>query len=136
MFKLTVLAIAALGASNVLWAQSLLDPEYQPPRFSDIRRSDGPMTQKDYMEYVNRSWTEFGGTTIDKSHPKYSAYQKNPRFPLMDKNSDGSISQEEYAAFHEGAWRATNMQSMTQQDFDAWYQDTKNPLHPSYKKPN
>ena len=137
MFKQSVLAVAVLSVSGSIFAMgpgNPLDPMYKAPAFSDIQKGDGAMTQDDDMNYVNRSWTESGGKDIDKSHPKYSEYQKNPRFEMMDKNRDGSITQSEYSAFHQDAWGRTNSQGMKQQDFEAWYQQTDNPLHPSYKK--
>jgi hypothetical protein len=137
MAKRLVIAATALGVSLGALAMqpaNPLDPMYKPPAFNDIHKGEGAMTQDEYMNYVNRSWTENGGKDIDKSNPRYSDYQKNPRFELMDKNRDGSISQEEYSNFHKDAWSSTKRQSMSQQDFDAWYQDSSNPLHPSYKK--
>ena len=137
MFKRSLLAVAILGLGANAFAMdagNLLDPMYKPPAFKDIHKGDGSMTQEEYMNYVNRSWSESGGKDIDKSHPKYSDYQKNPRFEMMDKNRDGAISQSEYTGFHKDAWGSTKAQSMKQQDFEAWYQDSGNPLHPSYKK--
>ena len=111
-----------------------LDPQYKAPAFSDIHKGEGAMTQDEYMKYVGRSWTEMGGKTIDKSDPKYPDYQKSSRFEMMDKNHDGSISQDEYMGFHQDAWKSTKSQSMMQKDYDAWYKNADNPLHPSYKK--
>ena len=139
MFKRSIFAVAVLGASSSLFAigpMSPLDPQYKPPPFNEIHKGEGAMTQDEYMNYVNRSWTESGGKDIDKSHPKYSDYQKSPRFEVMDKNRDGSISQAEYSGFHQDAWGMSKAQSMTQKDYDAWYQNAENPLHPSYKKNN
>ncbi len=113
---------------------SPLDPQYKAPAFNDIPKGDGPMTQGEYMNYVDRSWKGTGGKDIDKIHSKYSDYQKNPRFEIMDKNRDGSISQTEYRGFHEDAWKMTKSESMMQKDYDAWYQNAENPLHPSFKK--
>ena len=137
MFKRSIFAVAALAVSTSLFAvgpMSPLDPQYKSPAFNDIHKGEGAMTQQEYMDYVNRSWTETGGKTIDKTHPKYSDYQKSTRFEMMDKNHDGSISQAEYTGFHQDAWGATKRESMMQNDYDAWYQDSTNPLHPSYKK--
>jgi hypothetical protein len=137
VFKRSILVIAILGLSGSVFAMgpaNPLDPSYKAPTFNEIHKGEGAMTQEEYMEYVNRSWTESGGKDIDKTHPKYSDYQKNPRFEMMDMNHDGSISQAEYAQFHQDAWGRTKSQSMQQKDFDAWSQDSNNPLHPSYKK--
>ena len=137
MLKRSLLAVVVLGVSGSAFAMSPanpLDPMYRAPAFKDTHNGDGAMTQEEYMNHVNRSWTESGGKDIDKSHPKYSDYQKSPRFEMMDKNRDGSISQSEYRGFHQDAWGSTKSQSMQQNDFDAWYQDSANPLHRSYKK--
>lgn len=137
MFKRTMLAAVALGVSSSLFAMGLISPldaQYEAPAFSDIHQGEGAMTRGDYINYVNRSWTETGGRTIDKSHPRYSDYQKSRRFEMIDKNRDGSISQAEYMGFHEDAWSATKRQSMMQKDFEAWYQDSNNPLNPSYSR--
>ena len=102
MFKRSILAAAVLGICGSALSMgpgNPLDPMYKAPAFNDIHKGDGPMTQEEYMNYVNRSWTESGGNDIDKSHPKYSEYQSNPRFEMMDKNHDGSISQNEYSDF-------------------------------------
>lgn len=137
MFKRSIFAVAALGISSSLFAMgpmSPLDPQYKAPAFNDIHQGEGAMTQDEYMKYVGRTWTETGGKDIDKSNPRYSDYQKSPRFEMMDKNHDGSISQAEYTAFHKDAWDATKHESMMQKDYDAWYQNADNPLHPSFKK--
>ena len=137
MYKRSIFAISALALSSSLFAMgpmSPLDPQYKAPAFNDIHKGDGPMTQGEYMNYVDRSWKETGGMTIDKKHSKYSDYQKSPRFDVMDKNHDGSISQAEYRGFHEDAWKMTKSESMMQKDFDSWSQNAENPLHPSFKK--
>lgn len=137
MFKRSVFAVAVLAASSSVFAvgpTSPLDPQYKPPAFNDIHKGEGAMTQDEYMNYVNRSWTETGGKNIDTSHPKYSDYHKSPRFEMIDKNHDGSISQTEYTAFHHDAWGRTKAKTMMQKDYEAWYQDSENPMHPSYKK--
>ena len=137
MFKRTMLAAAALGVSSSLFAMGLvtpLDADYKAPAFSDIHQGDGAMSRGDYINYVNRSWNETGGKTIDKSHPRYSDYQKSHRFEMMDKNHDGSISQAEYMGFHEDAWSSTKKQVMTRGEFEGWYQDSNNPLNPSYAR--
>jgi hypothetical protein len=137
MYKRSIFAISALALSSSLFAvgpMNPLDPQYKPPPFNEIHKGDGPMTQEEYMNYVDRSWKETGGKDIDKTHSKYSDYQKNPRFEVMDKNRDGSISQAEYRGFHEEAWAMTKSPSMMQKDYDAWTQNAENPLHPSFKK--
>ena len=137
MRKRSIFAVAVLGVSSSLFAMgpmSPLDPQYKAPAFSDIHQGEGALTQDEYMKYVSRSWKEMGGKTVDKSDPKYSEYQKSTRFEMMDKNHDGSINQEEYMGFHQDAWKITKSESMMQKDFDAWYQNADNPLHPSYKK--
>ncbi len=137
MYKRSIFAISALAMSSSLFAMepmSPLDPQYKAPAFKDIHKGDGPMTQGEYMNYVDRSWKGSGGKDIDKTHSKYSDYKKNPRFEIMDKNGDGSISQAEYRGFHEDAWKMTKSESMMQKDYDAWYQNAENPLHPSFKK--
>ncbi|MDQ3259889.1 MAG: hypothetical protein M3Q00_03735 [Pseudomonadota bacterium] len=137
MLKRSLFAVAALAVSSSVFAMgpmSPLDPQYKAPAFNDIHQGEGPMTQGEYMNYVDRSWKESGGMTIDKKHSKYSDYQKSPRFDVMDKNHDGSISQAEYRGFHEDAWKMTKSESMMQKDYDAWYQNAENPLHPSFKK--
>ncbi len=137
MLKRTILTAAIMGMSWSVLAMgpsNPLDPSYKAPAFKDIHQGEGAMTQDEYMKYVDRSWTDAGGKTIDKSHTKYSDYQKSPRFEVMDKNRDGSISQTEYMGFHQDAWGSKKSQTMMQKDFEAWYQESDNPLHPSYKK--
>jgi hypothetical protein len=137
MFKRSLFAIAALAASSTLLAVGPggpLDPQYRAPAFSDIHKGEGAMTQEEYMNYADRSWKDMGGKTIDKSDPRYSDYQKNARFELMDTNHDGSISQDEYRTFYQNAWKTNKNPSMTQQDWDSWVQNKDNPLNPTFKK--
>ena len=57
-----------------------------------------------------------------------------------DRRSDLAEQQREetpqtgYRGFHEDAWKMTKSESMMQKDYDAWYQNAENPLHPSFKK--
>jgi hypothetical protein len=77
MLKGSLLAVAVLGVSGSVFAMGAgnpLDPKYKAPAFSDIHNGEGAMTQEEYLNYVNRSWTEGGGKDIGKAHPKYSAY--------------------------------------------------------------
>ena len=137
MLKHSVWALAAKAVSTAVLAQDVsgpLDPQYKSPAYSDIHKGDGPMTQQEYMDYVGRSWKGMGGKNIDKSNARYSDYQKSSGFEMMDTNHDGSISEEEYRAFYEGAWKGAKAQSMMQQDYDKWIQNKDNPLNPTFKK--
>ena len=140
MNRLSCITLGVLLSTSVFAQQDTrnpLDPQYKPPSYSDIHNGGGNMSQAEYMKYCERTWTDAGSKTIDKSNPRYSEYQMSPRFGLMDKNGDGAISQEEYMAFHEKAWndmKHGDPLAMSQEEYKQSYSDTRNPLHPSFKR--
>lgn len=130
MLSLTALAAEPIGHNP-------LDPNYEPAPFGNIHKGDGAMTKDDYTKYNERNWNDMGVKEIDKTHPRYSAFQKSPRFSLMDKNNDGTISRDEYMSFHDTAWNGMKRKDpnvTTKEEFEQSMGDTSNPLHPQFKR--